>query len=280
MSELPGDIEIELAALADGSLTGKRREDALGRVRDSRELQDELGEQRRVVELTAAVNAKVDAPESLHRRVEALLTPGEHEIPRARSPRSRLRSGSRLSGLLGPRTALAAVAALAAIAVVAAIGLLGGRDHSGASSLSAKTAATLALSAATGPAPVENERNRSQLKVAVDGVSFPYWKERFGWRSSGTRTDAVGGHTVTTVFYANSDGRRVGYAIASGHAPRTEGGTVVRRWGVSYRLFAQDGATIVTWRRDGHLCVMAGRGVSARTLVSLASWGSEKSHAA
>jgi hypothetical protein len=55
---------------------------------------------------------------------------------------------------------------------------------------------------------------------------------------------------------------------------------VVRRWGVSYRVLSHDGATVVAWQRDGHLCVMAGRGVSARTLVSLAGWGSEKSHAA
>jgi hypothetical protein len=45
---------------------------------------------------------------------------------------------------------------------------------------------------------------------------------------------------------------------------------------VSYRVLAHDGATVVTWRRDGHLCVVAGRGVSARTLIGLASWDSAK----
>lgn len=289
MSDLPGDIEIELAALADGSLTGKRREGTLERVRESRDLQSELAEQQRVVKLTAAANAKVDAPESLHRRVEAMLAPGAQAAGHNRaSRRSASRWGdtrsplsSRLPGLSGLRVVLAGVGALAVIAVLAVVGLSGGKSHSGSSSsLNVQQTAALTLSGATGPAPSENERDRSQLQVAVDGVAFPYWRERFGWRGIGTRSDVVAGRTVRTVFYANSAGRRVGYAIASGRAPTIAGGTVVRRWGVSYRLLEHAGATVVTWQRGGHLCVMAGRGVSARTLVNLASWGSEKSHAA
>jgi hypothetical protein len=287
MTDLPEDIEIELAALADGSLKGKRREDALARVDGSRELQAELAEQRHVVELTASANAR--APESLHRRIETMLASDERETSHGRAPgRSASRPGetrsplsSRFPGLSGLRLGLAGVGALAAIAVLAVVGLSGGKGHSGSSpGLGVQQAAALTLSAATGPAPSENERNRSQLQVAVDGVAFPYWKERFGWRGIGTRSDMIAGRTVTTVFYANSSGQRVGYAIASGHAPASEGGTVVRRWGVSYRVLEHDGATVVTWRRDGHLCVMAGRGVSAHTLVSLASWGSERAHTA
>ncbi|MGA9284949.1 MAG: hypothetical protein WBV85_05850 [Solirubrobacteraceae bacterium] len=292
MSDLPGDIEIELAALADGSLTGERREEALGRMRESRDLQGALAEQQRVVELTAAANAKVDAPESLHRRVEALFAPGVQGAHGADQGRASGRSvsrrgnartllGSRLPGLTGLRVGLAGAGALAVIAVLAVVGLSAGKGHAGSSSgLGVQQTAALTLSAATGPAPSENERNRSQLQVAVDGVPFPYWKERFGWRGIGTRNDVIAGRAVTTVFYANSAGQRVGYAIASGAAPTTMGGTVVRRWGVSYRVLEHEGATVVTWQRAGHLCVMAGRGVSARTLVNLASWGSEKSHAA
>jgi hypothetical protein len=166
------------------------------------------------------------------------------------------------------------------IVVLIAVGLLGGHTHPGPSGLNVQRAAALALSQAKGPAPVENEQHRSQLTVAVDGVPYPYWKERFGWRSSGTRSDRIAGRAVTTVFYTDNNGRQVGYAIASGSAPATSGGTIVRRWGVSYRLLSHDGATVVTWQRDGHLCVMAGRGVGARTLLSLASWGSEKPHPA
>ena len=127
------------------------------------------------------------------------------------------------------------------------------------------------------PAPVEDQAHRAQLAAAVGGVPFPYWTERFGWRSSGTRTDQIAGRSVTTVFYSNAEGQRIGYAIASGRAPAWHGGKVVRRWGVSYRVLGQEGATVVTWQRSGHLCVVSGRGVSARTLLSLASWGSGES---
>jgi hypothetical protein len=55
---------------------------------------------------------------------------------------------------------------------------------------------------------------------------------------------------------------------------------VTKRWGTQYRVLARDGATIVTWQRDGHLCVLGGRGVSAHTLLGLASWGTEESRSA
>jgi hypothetical protein len=291
MTNLPKDIEIELAALADGTLTGAAREQALAHVKDSPDLQAALAEQRRVVELTAAADAR--APQSLHRQVEAMLT--QHAEARdargaehpQRAPRASFWARAKTPSFGSARTwrigftwriGLAAVAAVALLAAVVAISSTGG--HSGSRGLSVQRTAALALSPATGPAPAENEQHRSQLTVAVGGVAFPYWEERFGWRSSGTRKDELAGRTVTTVFYTDGQGRRVGYAIAAGQAPQTSGGTVVRHWGVSYRLLSHDGATVVTWQRGGHLCVVAGRGVSASTLLGLASWGSERAHAA
>ncbi len=44
------------------------------------------------------------------------------------------------------------------------------------------------------------------------------------------------------------------------------------RGGVSYRLLTENGVAVVTWLRDGHLCVVSGRGVSSATLLRLASW--------
>jgi len=35
------------------------------------------------------------------------------------------------------------------------------------------------------------------------------------------------------------------------------------------------GAPVVTWLRDGHLCVVSGHGVSGATLLRLASWGDD-----
>jgi hypothetical protein len=259
MTDLLRDAELELAALADGSLAPERRERALARVRGSSELRAALAEQRRAVELVAAVDVR--APASLHRRIEGM----------ARAPR-------RSRTLATPRIGFAAAAAAALAAGAIAIGLSRGPTPS--SGLSVQRAAALTLSPATMPAPAESTAHRAQLDASVGGIPFPYWEERFGWRSSGARSDRLAGRDVTTVFYANARGRRIGYAIVSGRAPAAHGGTVVWRWGVSYRLFNQGGATVVTWQRGGHLCVVAGRNVSARTLLSLASWGSEQAHAA
>jgi hypothetical protein len=257
MTHLLRDTELELAALADGSLAPERRERALERMRGSSELRAALAEQRRAVELMAAVDVR--APASLHRRIEGM----------ARAPR-------RKRTLATPRIGFAAAAAAALAAGAIAIGLSGGRS----SGLSVQRAAALTLSPATMLAPAESTAHRTQLDASVGGVPFPYWEEHFGWRSSGARSDRLSGRDVTTVFYANAEGRRIGYAIVSGRAPATNGGTVVWRWGVSYRLLNQGGATVVTWQRGGHLCVVAGRNVSVRTLLSLASWGGEKAHAA
>jgi hypothetical protein len=109
--------------------------------------------------------------------------------------------------------------------------------------------------------------------VAVNGVAFPYWEDRFGWRAVGTRTDRIGGRTVTTVFYGNHRGQTIGYAIASGaNPPRISEGMAVRRGGVRYWVTSVNDVPVVTWLRDGHLCVVSGRGVSGATLLRLASW--------
>jgi hypothetical protein len=175
------------------------------------------------------------------------------------------------------RLALAGAAALAAAGAVLAVTLPGG---GGGAALTPTAAAALALGPATLPPPRESASNRAELAASVGGAAFPYWKERFGWRGSGARSDTLGGRAVTTVFYSNPSGQRIGYAIVAGPAPSPGSGTVVERWGIPYRLSAHDGANVIVWRRGGHLCVMAGRGVSPQTLLSLASWGSERANAA
>jgi hypothetical protein len=86
---------------------------------------------------------------------------------------------------------------------------------------------------------------------------------------------------ITTVFYADGRGRRIGYAIVAGSpAPRISGGVVRWRNGTPYRLETQSGAPVVTWLRSGHLCVVSGRGVSSATLLRLASWNERPGRAA
>ncbi len=217
-------------------------------------------------ELTDMVRSiDVRAPQELHDRVEALVA------DRARSQRRR-RAAIRW-GLLASAPALAAV-------VVAAVLVLSLSGRSGTSSLTLARTVALTLRPATMPAPAEDPRDGTALMASVDGVSFPYWARSFGFRATGMRVDRMGKRSVTTVFYADRK-NRIGYAIVGGTpAPTVSGGVVVRREGTPYWLTSEDGAKVVTWLRAGRLCVVAGHGVSAATLLSLASWRGDETLAA
>jgi hypothetical protein len=237
-----------------------------GRTTERRRLdgEDPAGERlggERVAEMVRAVD--VSAPQELHRRVQEMVT----------SPAPR-RTGARGGVLAGRvRPTLAAMALAAIVGVVLAL-LTGPGTHRALSEPSVSAASRLTLSAATTGAPGESPAHAAQLNAKVDGVAFPYWGERFGWRASGMRTDTIGGRSVRTVFYSGPGARRIGYAIVGGTpAPATSGGTLVWHRGVAYRLRQVGGVPVLTWQREGRLCVLSGRGVSGATLVRLASWG-------
>jgi hypothetical protein len=216
-------------------------------------------EQRRIAALVRSFDAP--APESLHRQVESLVATRQER-------NGGRRAWSRVFSPVGLASAGAVLVAVLAVAI--AVGLSGGAS---APTVSFNQAAAPTLRAATLPAPPESSTDRARLAAAVDGVPFPYWSERFGWRSIGSRNDRIDGRTVTTVFYSDSHGRRIGYAILAGTpAPRVGGGVITWRDGVPYRLRTENGAAIVTWLRDGHLCIVSGHGVSSATLLKLASW--------
>jgi hypothetical protein len=222
---------------------------------------EHMAEHEHVAELLRAVDVR--APETLHRRIQGMVAP-----PRKRGARRSALGRGLMTGRLKPTLAAMAVAAIAG----ATIALLTGGAAQQRVSLSAASALT--LRAATSAAPSESGAHAAQLDVAVDGVPFPYWEERFGWRATGARTDTVGGRIVTTVFYSGAGDSRIGYAIVAGTpAPATSGGTVSLRGGVPYRLLQEHGVPVVTWQRDGRLCVLSGRGVSGATLLRLAGWG-------
>lgn len=213
-------------------------------------------DEAQLIALIRAVDVR--APAELRARTEAMIA--EH------SPRPRQERRS-LDLRLGAPLALAGVAAIVLVLVLARTG------SAPSPRLNVSTAAALTLSSATMSAPRENSRARTELTATIDGIAFPYWGERFGWRSSGAREDRLGGRTVRTVFYSDGQGQRVGYAIVAGTpAPSVAGGVVRRREGTPYRLLQQDGARIVAWLRDGHLCIVGARGVSDATLLRLASW--------
>ncbi len=248
MNDLPPDIQADLTALADGSLTPERREQVLAQVRDSAQLGAALAEQQRAVELVRSLS--VEAPAALHRSVQELGAP------------------RRRSAVLRPGFALATAAVVAAL-LISLSGLRGG----GSRALTLHQVAALTLLPATMAAPAESPAHRDELAAVVESVPFPYWEARYGWHPSGERSDRLGGHSITTVFYSNDRGLRVGYSIVGGSPTPAHGGMIVRRGEVPYRLLAQSGAALVTWTRSGHTCVVSGRGVDARTLVQLASDG-------
>ncbi len=239
-------------------------------------------------------SSDVRAPDSLHRQVQAMVS--AHTGPtRGRRFVGNPARGSRFLGgpiperrLVGgptrghrfvartPRrsSSLGLIGAAAVVAVVAIAFVLAGLGHSGSPALSMRQTAAPMLRAATMPAPPKSNADPAKLAAAVDGVEFPYWADRFGWHSTGMRDDRMDGRAVTTVFYSDSHGHRIGYAIVAGSpAPRVrDGGVALWRNGVSYRTLSADGVAIVSWLRAGHLCVVSGRGVSSATLLRLASW--------
>jgi hypothetical protein len=208
-------------------------------------------DENQLVELIRSID--VEAPRALHERVEALVAERSRRQPQR-------------------RRRLLAAGAVAAAAAVIAIALIGTSSSSQHPPLVAGASA-LTLREGTVPAPAESNSHRGQLDAAVDGVAFPYWEESFGWRSTGARHDVVAGRPVTTVYYADAAGRRVGYAIVGGGpAPAMEGGSVQWVDGTAYRVLDLHGANAVVWKRSNRLCILAGRGVPATTLVRLASW--------
>lgn len=222
--------------------------------------------ERELVELIRSVD--VPAPESLHRKIDAMIA--THS-----SPRRRARAGTERSFGLAPRLAAVGAIAAAVIALVLAFSL-----SESSSTLSVHDAAVLTHRPATQGPPRERGGNRRELAAAVQGVWFPYWGGRLGWHASGSRVDRIDGRTVKTVFYENGHGKRIGYAIVAGSAPsQGSGGVISRRDGTPYRLLTIDGAAVVTWVRDGHMCVVSAHGVSGATLLRLASWDDRASAA-
>jgi hypothetical protein len=211
---------------------------------------DELGTAFR------AAMAGVRAPERVHARVEA-----------ERSARRRSRP------LRYPAVALAGAAGTLALAFAAvlAIGLIGG-EATRLEGPSLAQAATLALRANNGPRPAEDEINPIQVRAGIDGLRFPYWDDAFGLDAVAMRRDRLGVRPAMTVEYRGK-GERVGYTIVAGPPLRLPSQVQhLRRGRLALTVHRDSGATIVTWRRAGHTCVLASRNAGTRRLLHLAAW--------
>lgn len=244
----PGnDIEQDLARLADGTLAPERARELEERVAQSPELSALFAEQKRAVATVRRLDDQ--APLALRERIETMR---ERGAPKRRK--------ARRFGVLG---ALTTAAACLAVAVAVIVG-------SGASGPTLAKASAFTFQPATGPAPMHT--SDGTLNRNVDGVPYPYWQAEYGWRASGSRVDKIDGRTATTVFY-NKGKHRIGYTIVTGEPVKLPGSAdkMVRK-GIVFHLAPLHGATVVTWERRGHSCILSGVGVSKHELLKLAGW--------
>lgn len=217
-------------------------------------------EQERAQELIRST--EVAAPPALRARLEAQIAAAERDPRRSR----RRRVTGAPAGWAPRGLALPGLTAVALVAIAITIAVSGGGGAPPAPSL--RAAAAVALRAPTAPAPAPAG---GHLEVSLGGISFPYWQATVGWRAVGTRADTLHGRRVITVFYAAAHGERVGYAIVAGSALAVPRAPVIERRGVTFAVLHERGSTVLTWRRNGHTCVLASRTAGPERLIDLAT---------
>jgi hypothetical protein len=206
-----------------------------------------------------------------HERVQRALGAGGPATPPAvRAALAALRAprAGREPRRRAPRLALAGATALAAFGAALAIALNAGSP--GVPTVA--DAATLATRAATAPSPARDAAHPTLTRASFAGVTYPYWKDEFGWRVAGQRSDSIDGRTAHTVFYRHTH-HRIGYTVISGAPlPRPADAERLVVGGVELFRYRDGRNTVVTFRRNGHTCVLAGYVHFASTLPKLASW--------
>jgi hypothetical protein len=240
----------ELSALADGTLSPERRAEVEQRVASSAELRDLYDRQLRALSAVRGVAGAERAPARLRARIEA-------ERPAWRSTaRRRLVYGCGVAGVV------------AAVALALALVLPAGTPGAPSVSEAAGLAALGPVSAAPGPDPRAPD---TRLTQNVERVYFPNWSLSLGWNAVGQRIDRLAGRRTVTVYY-HGHGTTIAYTIVSGSRLAKPAATIVRVNGRWLRTLSLNGRLIVTWRLDGHTCILSGAGVTARVLESLASY--------
>ena len=217
---------------------------------------EELTLAREGEELIATSVAGVRAPQSLREAIER--DRASAEVP-ARAPVWRRRRWS-LAG--------AGIAA-AGLAVVAIATQTGGNDKEpspGQVYVVARLNPTKAPPASVGGDP-------PVLDARVGALTFPDWQQKFGWRAIGRREDNLSGRSVTTVFYRNPDGARLGYTVVAGEPIGGHpAGHRISHKGKTYHVAGGRQRTTVTWTQQGHTCVIvAPSAVPQSRLVGLAA---------
>ncbi|HEV7774451.1 MAG TPA: hypothetical protein VGO48_14315 [Conexibacter sp.] len=207
----------------------------------------------------------VVAPDSLRLAVGEAVAGAQRALERRRAARGRLWRG----GTLGVAGAVIASLLIVIVLAFMAQKLIDPGDGGTAAAPGVRSVASVALRAPSDPAPAA--RPGGELLTAQAGpIAFPTWM-RAGWHAVGARSDTIRGYELQTVFYADASGRRIGYAIADAQLP-VGGGQVVTWRGARLRVLDRGATSVVTWRRDGRTCILAGRGVPVGRLLTLASY--------
>ena len=256
MSSLPDNYRptprelAELSALADGTLDSARRDAVAERVAASPHLRAVYEREQRVVRSLHAARRRDRAPAALRARIEATRPSA------AAHARRRAGYGVVLAG------------ALAVIVLALVLALPAGTP--GAPSFG--EAAALGTLAPSAPAPTPDPAAPAvQLNRNVENVYFPNWASGLHWRSVGERTDHIGGRLAVTVFYEER-GARVAYTIVAAPALKAPTARRILFDGTEFQTLRVKSRTVVTWRRDGHTCVLSAATVPATALRALAAW--------
>jgi anti-sigma factor RsiW len=246
--DLGDDEHAELTAYVDGRLDAQEREAVEARLSASPERAALVARHRRALQLVE--DAAEPAPLGLRTSVQAQYERAAHR------PRRR------------PALIAGAAAALAAAALIVAFILP--RGTPGAPTVS--EAARLGVRPPTAAAPAIDPARPTLLRQALEGVPFPNWLAKFGWRAVGVRADRLNGRRVVTVYYRKA-ARELSYSIVGGQAlaqpPRAL--TAIRE-GTLLRTIRVDGRLVVTWRRGGRTCVLSSRTAPRLVMLKLAGW--------
>jgi len=207
----------------------------------------------------------VVAPDRLRRAVGEQVAEVERAEGRRRGTRPRLWRG----GALGVGLPIAASLLIFLVLAFMAQQLVNPGDGGSPAAPGVRSVASVALRAPSDPAPAARPGGEL-LRAQAGPIAFPTWT-RAGWHAVGARSDTVRGYELRTVFYADAAGRRIGYAIADAPLP-VSGGQLVTLRGARLRVLDRGATAVVTWRRDGRTCILAGRGVPVGRLLTLASY--------
>ena len=140
--------------------------------------------------------------------------------------------------------------------------LLGGDDAAGPS---VAEAARVAL------APAVRAPGDATRTATVDGIAYPYWADSTGWRAVGARHDVfAAGPSAPSSTPAQISGSATPSSPAL-RSPSTAAGPS-HATGCGCASCGPADATIVTWLRAGHTCVLAARHIDPEVLLRLATW--------